>query len=107
MPIRGWCGRRGSMPTECRSTSSCRRPRGGGGGGRGRVAPEKDGGRVEAARDGVKAAIAEGADAKARFKSAPSFAPAGQSTQMIVGADAANDVAIVGRAAGLYDRFRL
>ncbi|MDQ4086967.1 MAG: putative DNA modification/repair radical SAM protein, partial [Pseudomonadota bacterium] len=72
-----------------------------------RLAPEKDGGRIEAAMGGVKAAIAEGADAKKRFKSAPSFAPAGQSTQMIVGADAANDVAIVGRAAGLYDRFRL
>jgi putative DNA modification/repair radical SAM protein len=72
-----------------------------------RLAPEKDGVRIEAAMKGVKAAILEGADAKKRFKSAPSFAPAGQSTQMIVGADAANDVAIVGRAAGLYDRFGL
>ena len=51
--------------------------------------------------------IADGADAKARYKSAPSFAPAGQSTQMIVGADAATDAAIVARAATLYDRFRL
>ena len=35
------------------------------------------------------------------------FAPAGQSTQMIVGADAANDGDIVVRASQLYDRFRL
>jgi predicted DNA-binding helix-hairpin-helix protein len=55
----------------------------------------------------LKADIADGADAKARYKSAPAFAPAGQSTQMIVGADAATDAAIVSRAATLYDRFRL
>ncbi|HEV2867508.1 MAG TPA: biotin synthase, partial [Allosphingosinicella sp.] len=55
----------------------------------------------------VGAAIAEGADARKRFKSAPAFAPAGQSTQMIVGADSASDTAIVERAAGLYGRFRL
>ena len=44
---------------------------------------------------------------KARYKSAPAYAPAGQSTQMIVGADAATDAAIVARAAALYDRLRL
>src|ERR671921_15978 len=37
----------------------------------------------------------------------PASAPAGQSTQMIVGADAATDTDIVGRASSLYDRFRL
>jgi len=72
-----------------------------------RLAPEKDGARIENAMQDMKVAIADGHDAKARYRSAPSFAPAGQSTQMIVGADAANDAAIVGRAAGLYDRFRL
>src|SRR5690606_33058542 len=35
------------------------------------------------------------------------FAPAGQSTQMIVGADGANDAAILTRAAGLYSGYRL
>ncbi|HEV2865078.1 MAG TPA: putative DNA modification/repair radical SAM protein, partial [Allosphingosinicella sp.] len=63
-----------------------------------RLAPEKDGGRIEAAMGDVGAAIAEGADARKRFKSAPAFAPAGQSTQMIVGADSASDTAIVERA---------
>src|SRR3712207_9536146 len=56
---------------------------------------------------GVRSAIDEGADSKRRFKSAPAFAPAGQSTQMIVGADAATDADIVARAGTLYDRFRL
>ena len=35
------------------------------------------------------------------------FAPAGQSTQMIVGADGANDAAILTRAAGLYSGYQL
>ncbi|HWT13215.1 MAG TPA: putative DNA modification/repair radical SAM protein [Allosphingosinicella sp.] len=72
-----------------------------------RLAPDKDGGRIEAAMADMKAAIVEWEDAKARFRSAPAFAPAGQSTQMIVGADAATDTAIVERASLLYDRFRL
>ena len=72
-----------------------------------RLAPEKNSTRIEGAMKGMRGAIEDGADAKKRFKSAPSFAPAGQSTQMIVGADAASDADIVGRASGLYDRFRL
>jgi predicted DNA-binding helix-hairpin-helix protein len=56
---------------------------------------------------GVKSAIVEARDATKRFRSAPRFAPAGQSTQMIVGADAATDAQIVGKASGLYDRFGL
>jgi len=72
-----------------------------------RLAPEKDADRIEGAMLAMKAAILDGADAKARYKSAPAYAPAGQSTQMIVGADAATDAAIVKRAATLYDRFGL
>jgi predicted DNA-binding helix-hairpin-helix protein len=55
----------------------------------------------------LKEAIVEAKDARKRFRHAPKFAPAGQSTQMIVGADAATDADIVGRASTLYDRFRL
>jgi len=72
-----------------------------------RLAPEKDGGRIEAAMKDMRTAIDEGADSKRRFRSAPAFAPAGQSTQMIVGADSATDGEIVARAAALYDRHRL
>jgi putative DNA modification/repair radical SAM protein len=72
-----------------------------------RLAPEKDGARIEGAMAGMKEAIEDGCDAKKRYKSAPAFAPAGQSTQMIVGADSANDGEIIARASSLYDRFRL
>ena len=37
----------------------------------------------------------------------PRFAPAGQSTQMIVGADAANDKTILDTSANLYGSYRL
>jgi putative DNA modification/repair radical SAM protein len=76
-------------------------------GGLKRLAPEKDGVRIETAMAEVKTSIIDGKDAKKKYKSAPTFAPAGQSTQMIVGADAATDGDIVTRASSLYDRFGL
>jgi putative DNA modification/repair radical SAM protein len=72
-----------------------------------RLAPEKDGDRIEGAMKDMKGAIEDGKDAKARYRSAPTFAPAGQSTQMIVGADSASDEEIITRAEGLYGRFGL
>jgi putative DNA modification/repair radical SAM protein len=72
-----------------------------------RLAPEKDGARIEGAMKDMRSAIEDGTDASKRFRSAPAFAPAGQSTQMIVGADAATDRDIVARASSLYDRFAL
>ena len=71
------------------------------------LAPEKDAAQIEGAMRDMKASIVEASDASARFKSAPKFAPAGQSTQMIVGADAASDADVVGKASALYDRFGL
>jgi predicted DNA-binding helix-hairpin-helix protein len=55
----------------------------------------------------LSTAIDEAKDAKKHFRTAPRFAPAGQSTQMIVGADGASDAQIVGKASTLYDRFAL
>jgi putative DNA modification/repair radical SAM protein len=72
-----------------------------------RLAPEKDAGQIEGAMGNMKASIVDAGDASKRFKSAPKFAPAGQSTQMIVGADAASDSDIVGKASSLYGRFGL
>ncbi|HEX7751231.1 MAG TPA: putative DNA modification/repair radical SAM protein [Novosphingobium sp.] len=72
-----------------------------------RLAPDKNAGQIEGAMGGLRHAIDDARDATKRFRHAPRFAPAGQSTQMIVGADAANDAEIVGRASMLYDRFRL
>jgi len=71
-----------------------------------RLAPEKSGSRIEGAMKEVRVAIDDAADAR-RYKSAPKFAPAGQSTQMIVGADAATDGDVIRRAAGLYGKFQL
>jgi putative DNA modification/repair radical SAM protein len=76
-------------------------------GGLERLAPEKSATRIEGAMGSMKSAIEETKDSRKRFKSAPSFAPAGQSTQMIIGADAASDSDIVGKASRLYDRFGL
>jgi len=70
-----------------------------------RLAPEKSSSQIRGAMAGMKTAIEDGGDARRRYKSAPRFAPAGQSTQMIVGADAANDRDIMNTASGLYDRF--
>jgi len=72
-----------------------------------RLAPQKSGASIRSAMAGMKTAIEDGADARRRYKSAPAFAPAGQSTQMIVGADAANDREIMGTASTLYDRYSL
>lgn len=72
-----------------------------------RLAPDKSARQIEGAMGHVKRDIVEAKDAKKRFKHAPRFAPAGQSTQMIVGADAATDADIVGKASRLYDAFRL
>jgi putative DNA modification/repair radical SAM protein len=71
------------------------------------LAPEKDARQIEGAMRDMKASIADADDAAKRFKSAPKFAPAGQSTQMIVGADAASDRDIIAKSSGLYDRFGL
>ena len=72
-----------------------------------RLAPDKDARQIEGAMGNVNADIVEAKDAKKRFRHAPRFAPAGQSTQMIVGADAATDADIVGKASRLYEGFKL
>lgn len=72
-----------------------------------RLAPEKSSSRIEGAMRSMKGDIEDGHDARKRFRSAPDFAPAGQSTQMIVGADSANDGDIIATADRLYGRFNL
>ena len=76
-------------------------------GGLKRLAPEKSAPQIEGAMGKVAHAIEDGRDARKRYRSAPKFAPAGQSTQMIVGADSATDRDIVGKASTLYDRYGL
>jgi putative DNA modification/repair radical SAM protein len=67
-----------------------------------RLAPEKDAAGIERAMAGIGTAIAENRDSRARHRHAPRFAPAGQSTQMIVGADAATDATVLARSSTLY-----
>jgi putative DNA modification/repair radical SAM protein len=71
------------------------------------LAPQKDSAQIAGAMRDMKSSIVEADDAAKRFRSAPRFAPAGQSTQMIVGADSASDADIVGKASTLYGRFGL
>ena len=54
-------------------------------------------------RDGITASKAE----LAQFRHAPRFAPAGQSTQMIIGATPESDRQILMLTQGLYDKYRL
>ncbi|MES2993622.1 MAG: putative DNA modification/repair radical SAM protein [Pseudomonadota bacterium] len=83
------------------------------------LAPEKDGAairrsmarlriHIEDAKDAARPAAPTSQPAvKPRRAAAPRFAPAGQSTQMIVGADAADDRSILTTSATLYGSYRL
>ena len=86
------------------------------------LAPEKDGNAIRrsmariavhiadakgAARDGAATSIVSMPKATPRRATAPKFAPAGQSTQMIVGADATDDSTILSTSAHLYGAYRL
>ena len=72
-----------------------------------RLAPDKKAPQIEGSMGSIRSAIEEAGDARKRFRNAPRFAPAGQSTQMIVGADGASDAQIVGKASTLYTSYAL
>jgi putative DNA modification/repair radical SAM protein len=65
------------------------------------LAPEKHDATIAAAMGQMSERIVEAKAEKRRF------APAGQSTQMIVGADAATDQAVLAKSSSLYGRFGL
>jgi putative DNA modification/repair radical SAM protein len=73
------------------------------------LAPEKRPSEIRTAMARVRGKLDEAApEAKTKTRTAkPKWAPAGQSTQMIIGADGANDGAILNRAAGLYTGYKL
>ncbi|NKC32356.1 putative DNA modification/repair radical SAM protein [Falsiroseomonas selenitidurans] len=73
------------------------------------LAPEKSHRRIRHAMAGLRQQIegAEAARKEARRARPDRFAPAGQSTQMIVGADGADDGAILGTATDLYASYRM
>jgi len=71
------------------------------------LAPEKSTGEIKRAMGAVRLGIDGGEQRSHTGKRAPRFAPAGQSTQMIVGADAASDADVLVRAEGLYGAYGL
>jgi len=71
------------------------------------LAPEKRPAEIRTAMANIRGKLNE-AEGDPNARTQPEkFAPAGQSTQMIVGADAADDNAILTRSAGLYSGYRL
>lgn len=73
-----------------------------------KFAPEKDLGAITGAMDHLKEKITEHKESKTLSgKRLPRFAPGGQSTQMIVGADGADDKTILNSSFGLYKNQRL
>ena len=71
------------------------------------LAPEKSARTIRSAMADVKTRREASHERSHRGTRPRAFAPAGQSTQMIVGADAATDGQILGNAASLYGDFRL
>jgi putative DNA modification/repair radical SAM protein len=71
------------------------------------LAPEKRPAEIRTAMARVRGKLDEAKPEKNSRVRPKKFAPAGQSTQMIIGADKANDDAILTRAAGLYSGYRL
>ena len=71
------------------------------------LAPEKDRAGILAPMAQIRDGIAQSKGELARFHHAPRFAPAGQSTQMIIGATPETDRHILTLSQALYDRYRL
>lgn len=73
----------------------------------GRFAPEKQPGNIRKSMADIRLKIEEAGEPTLRTKRVRKFAPAGQSTQMIVGADGANDTTILQTSARLYGSYGL
>ena len=71
------------------------------------LAPDKSKQSILAPMGYLRTHIEQNSRELAVYKSAPRFAPAGQSTQMIVGATAENDYQILNLTEGLYQTYRL
>jgi putative DNA modification/repair radical SAM protein len=72
-----------------------------------KLAPEKNLTAVEATMTTIKAKVDESKAERKQSALAPVYAPAGQSTQMIVGATATPDSVVLTKSFDLYSRFRL
>jgi putative DNA modification/repair radical SAM protein len=72
-----------------------------------RLAPEKRPETIRLSMASLRMKIEEKAEPTLRTKKRPKFAPAGQSTQMIIGAEATADAAILRASARLYGSYQL
>jgi putative DNA modification/repair radical SAM protein len=71
------------------------------------LAPEKDAARIQDAMGAIEQRITNAQQERAKSHRAPTFAAAGQSTQMIVGATPATDQTILDKASELYGKYKL
>jgi putative DNA modification/repair radical SAM protein len=71
------------------------------------LAPDKKQSTMLQSMQHLKNAIAANRDEKKLFKKAPVFAPAGQSTQMVIGATPETDLEILYLAHGFYKKFNM
>jgi putative DNA modification/repair radical SAM protein len=71
------------------------------------LAPEKNAARIQNAMGAIEQRITHAAQERAKSPRAPTFAAAGQSTQMIVGATPTNDETILTKASELYGKYKL
>lgn len=72
-----------------------------------RLAPEKTLSAIEETMGGLKERIAEAKEEGRKSELAPRFAPAGQSTQLIVGATPSSDAQMLALSSRLYERHKL
>lgn len=72
-----------------------------------RLAPQKDVAVIKKAMSQVRLGVEAAKPSKKERIKPPKFAPAGQSTQLIVGADGAPDTEIIDRSASLYGGYGL
>ena len=71
------------------------------------LAPNKTKGAILAPMRQIRDGVIESKAELVKYKDAPRFAPAGQSTQLIVGATSESDRHILNLTESLYDRYRL
>ena len=71
------------------------------------LAPDKKATDISTSMGLIRKNMIENAEDKKIFKSTPSFIPAGQTTQMIIGASGESDYAILSRSENLYKNFDL
>jgi putative DNA modification/repair radical SAM protein len=72
-----------------------------------KLAPEKNLARIRLSMDGIKARVQQSKAERAKSPKAPPYAPAGQTTQMIVGATPTPDRDVLAQASTLYRAHQL